>query len=535
MMSKAEQLGSCVYRLKSGNMSASERMKFKEKDELLSSLNEQQQQQTLTIHNGIQIGEILENCGLKYKCGQNEFAVHIHSGFESKKYPKLCVDGKYVMDEQLNNIGRGINVAVIDNISKSLIRVSNFDTYEKDSTNLETTLLTLRPGDILIAITFDEPSSKLSYISRLLFHEMGSAFAQNLQFRSSWYLITQKGINGYTPFEELHFPGGDGWGEPGVFRGCVPFQLKGTVVRPDKTIVENTKRQVVNEELTASKILHPLPISAEIINTPFVVWTGLTCSEYIPLTLETLIRQPGINVNNVIVFYHSNAACQSIVELIAVFGFKAKHVDLTNVDNVFTEIQRIVREIFPKAMQTIIIDENVLLSPDFLPYFGQLLPVLHFPNSKVVAISAFNDNSFGNTSECNNLVYRSNIDNYSLKFAAMIKNDFIIQANSNNESLSWSIENSSTNLNEIIIDEDILIPDVSRVYFALPSINVHLSDEKRTFFANYLKADIHVNMEEEVLLKDVDSLMTSEMYSQTVSALIAKSTSFDDIHKFDAY
>jgi len=32
---------------------------------------------------------------------------------------------------------------------------------------------------------------------------MGSNWAQNLQYRSSWYIITQKGIRGYTPYENV--------------------------------------------------------------------------------------------------------------------------------------------------------------------------------------------------------------------------------------------------------------------------------------------------------------------------------------------
>ena len=71
-------------------------------------------------------------------------------------------------------------------------------------------------------ITFDEPTSKsvqtnesfpqilifsvdyrLTKIAKLLLHQIGSNWAQNLMYRSSWYIITQKGIDGYTPYENV--------------------------------------------------------------------------------------------------------------------------------------------------------------------------------------------------------------------------------------------------------------------------------------------------------------------------------------------
>lgn len=103
-----------------------------------------------------------------------------------------------IIDKDINGCGRGINVAVVDSVTRSILSVSNYDTYTKDSSALETLLLTIRKGDIVILLTFDEPSSKLSQVTRLLLHELGSGMAQNLQHRASWYLVTQKGIKGKT-------------------------------------------------------------------------------------------------------------------------------------------------------------------------------------------------------------------------------------------------------------------------------------------------------------------------------------------------
>ena len=138
-----------------------------------------------------------------------------------------------IMDKGVNNCGRGINVAVIDSSSKSIISVSNYDTYQKDSSSLESLLMQIHEGDIVLLLTFDEPSSKLSQVARTLFHELGSGKAQNLNYRTSWYLITQKGISGYSPYEEIHLPSYNAsqaarsvWGSPHDIRMCLPLHCE---------------------------------------------------------------------------------------------------------------------------------------------------------------------------------------------------------------------------------------------------------------------------------------------------------------------
>lgn len=137
----------------------------------------------------------------------------------------------------MNGCGRGINVAVIDPFSRTILSVANYDTYDTDSAGLESLLLNLRDGDIVILMTFDEPSTKLSQVARLLLHEMGSGKAQNLNYRTSWYLISQKGISGYSPFEEIHLPSYNAsqaaksvWAQPHDVRICLPLHRESRVL-----------------------------------------------------------------------------------------------------------------------------------------------------------------------------------------------------------------------------------------------------------------------------------------------------------------
>jgi hypothetical protein len=105
-------------------------------------------------------------------------------------------------------------------------------------------LLSLRPGDKLILFTFDETLSKMSQIAKLLLHDLGSFEAQNVQFRTSWYLITEKSIQGYSPYEDIHLSAQGQWPIAHDVRLCVPPRIVGKQVHPDSSLVRNSKRKM---------------------------------------------------------------------------------------------------------------------------------------------------------------------------------------------------------------------------------------------------------------------------------------------------
>jgi len=70
--------------------------------------------------------------------------------------------------------GRGINIAVIEPTTYTIIAVENFDTYEYNSSNLDDWLdHMVKIGDVVIFFTFDEASKKLSKHTRNVLYYMG--------------------------------------------------------------------------------------------------------------------------------------------------------------------------------------------------------------------------------------------------------------------------------------------------------------------------------------------------------------------------
>lgn len=64
-----------------------------------------------------------------------------------------------MIDKDLNDAGRGLNLVVVGN-GKEVLKTAHFDTYAEDSTNLEIFLENLYDNVIVIACTFDEASQK---------------------------------------------------------------------------------------------------------------------------------------------------------------------------------------------------------------------------------------------------------------------------------------------------------------------------------------------------------------------------------------
>ncbi|XP_060859578.1 protein FAM3C-like [Metopolophium dirhodum] len=182
----------------------------------------------------IEVIEILPNCGLQTICSDNAFPIHIYTGKNKTDFPRLCIMGKYVMSFNRTAGGRGINVAVIESTTYTIMDVKNFDTYEYNSSNLDEWLdHMVKVGDVVIFFTFDEASKKLTKNTRNVLYNMGSGKIQDLWYRCQWFMVTQKGIQGITPYEKITYSHKNNWADVLDEKLCVPFQITGNPIVSD--------------------------------------------------------------------------------------------------------------------------------------------------------------------------------------------------------------------------------------------------------------------------------------------------------------
>uniref|UniRef100_A0A8B9RUG2 Family with sequence similarity 3 member D n=1 Tax=Accipiter nisus TaxID=211598 RepID=A0A8B9RUG2_9AVES len=174
-------------------------------------------------HHGLQLRSSLagtqlpqHKCGNKKSCPKNHFAFKITSGAANVVGPSICFDDMVLMSSMKNNIGRGLNIALVNG--------------ESDINKLDTFLQEIKHGTIVLTASYDDAATKMNDKVRTQFVELGSSHVSKLGFRDNWVFLGAKGLNNKSPFEE-HIKNDekknkyDGWPEMLELEGCAPRKM----------------------------------------------------------------------------------------------------------------------------------------------------------------------------------------------------------------------------------------------------------------------------------------------------------------------
>ncbi|XP_018940308.2 protein FAM3C [Cyprinus carpio] len=161
-------------------------------------------------------------CGLSKSCPEDHFVFKITSGAASVVGPKMCFQDNVLMSGVKNNVGRGINIALINGKTGELIRTDSFDMWSGDVNQLIKFLKEIEDGSIVMMATFDDPATKLNDEARNLIDGFGG-------LRDNWVFVGGKGIKTKSPFEQ-HIKNNaetnkyEGWPEVLEMEGCIPIK-----------------------------------------------------------------------------------------------------------------------------------------------------------------------------------------------------------------------------------------------------------------------------------------------------------------------
>ncbi|XP_060078502.1 protein O-linked-mannose beta-1,2-N-acetylglucosaminyltransferase 1-like [Ylistrum balloti] len=424
----------------------------------------------------IQPGRDLMYCGLKSACEDGTFSVMVDTGDGDRSAPKICVSGKIIVDKQVNDAGRGFNVVIIDHVSFQVKSISRFDTYSKDSLNLEFFLDKLEPDDIVIAVVNDDGSRKLSLHAKELFNQLGSSMVQNLKFRDVWYFVGQHGIKGFTKHEKISYAGYDGaW--PKILHNsfCVNKKLEGLKVAPDPGGYRNEGRRAFCKKYDGyadfcegskiDKMISPVGlvdknlVNNPVFDVPIIIIPGMDHNALVR-TLETTIMQPGVRPSLVTVMWDEKTVEHAeLADL-----FKYNNHSLSGSLNYIDQMQKALTtgwELHTEAKYLIVLEEEIVLAPDFLSFLGQSLVVVD-SDASLLGVSAWNYNGYDTTSGDRTLAYR--VEEFpGLGF--LLKRSVFDTYMKNRMSVCCSkrVWNNWALAGEEVVGE-ILIPDVSRIY-----------------------------------------------------------------------
>ncbi|XP_031714907.1 protein FAM3C [Anarrhichthys ocellatus] len=166
-------------------------------------------------------------CGLSKACPLGHFAFRMASGAASVVGPRICLEDKLIMSAVKNNVGRGVNIALVNGRTGEVIKTDFFDMWGGDVAPFIQFLKVIEEGTVVMMASFDDPSTKLNDEAKKLIADLGSTAISNLGFRDNWVFVGGKGIKTKSPFE-LHIKNNgdtnkfEGWPDVLEMEGCVP-------------------------------------------------------------------------------------------------------------------------------------------------------------------------------------------------------------------------------------------------------------------------------------------------------------------------
>lgn len=169
-------------------------------------------------------------CGLSKSCPANFFAFKIVSGAANVVGPSMCLEDHVIMSPVKNNVGRGLNIALVNGTTGTILGQKSFDMYSGDPSLLVKFLKEIPAGTLVLVASYDDPGTKLNDEIRQLFSNLGSAYTKQLGFRDSWVFLGAKDLKGKSPFEQFLKNNPDtnkyeGWPELLELEGCVPRKV----------------------------------------------------------------------------------------------------------------------------------------------------------------------------------------------------------------------------------------------------------------------------------------------------------------------
>ncbi|KAF6724771.1 Protein FAM3A [Oryzias melastigma] len=142
-------------------------------------------------------------CGLSAPCPPKHLAFRLVSGAANVIAPKVCLEDQMLMSSVKNNVGRGLNIALVNGVTGDLLETRTFDMWAGDVAELLKFLRPLHEGTLVFVTSFDDAATKMNDETRRLFEELGSTAVKELAFRDSWVFVGAKGIENKSPFEQV--------------------------------------------------------------------------------------------------------------------------------------------------------------------------------------------------------------------------------------------------------------------------------------------------------------------------------------------
>ncbi|XP_028430844.1 protein FAM3C [Perca flavescens] len=141
-------------------------------------------------------------CRLSRVCPPDHFALRINSGAANVVGPKICFDGKIIMSHVLNNVGPGLNIAVLNGENGILEKCGYLNMKVGNPEDILAYLKEIKPGMIVLVASFDDVATKMTKEMTEVFVGMGSTLIKSVKHRDSWVFAGRAGTETRSLFEK---------------------------------------------------------------------------------------------------------------------------------------------------------------------------------------------------------------------------------------------------------------------------------------------------------------------------------------------
>ncbi|KJE96186.1 O-linked-mannose beta-1,2-N-acetylglucosaminyltransferase 1 [Capsaspora owczarzaki ATCC 30864] len=453
-----------------------------------------------------------------------------------KQIGRITINGEVVFQEkEANDKGRGFNVAIVNQFNGKVMAIRTFDTYLEGAEEALIPFLSgIHAGRIVVMTIKDEGTFMLHDEARKsIADHLGATMVKGLHWRDMYAIIGRKGVPSFPPSEKVsRSPNLDSWGENVSTKATIALENPAEVTKCkwDPT-PENARRSVFCNahegygtlcDCNNPDDLNIVPTAAGIElenlqNVPVIVMAS-NRPQYLYRMLRSLLATAGMTPDRIIVFI--DGMLQEVFDVTELLGVRGVMHEPQGEKNgricyhYKYSLTRLFDEIAPSAPYTIIVEEDLEVSPDFLQYFDQTLPLMEL-DPTLYCISAWNDNGYMHSTKDAALLYR--IETMPglgwLLSRKLYKDELESKWPAPENRWDWDMwMRLPTNRK----GRECIIPDISRTYhFGASGVNMNYYFQK-AYFGNH-----RINKQADVDLRKPER-MTAKLYEEDLRALLAK-------------
>ncbi|XP_023270034.1 protein FAM3C-like [Seriola lalandi dorsalis] len=166
-------------------------------------------------------------CSISTVCPPNHSSIQLRSGAANIIGPKICFDGKTIMSHVMNNVGRGLNIVVLNGETGAVEKFGYLNMRGGNANEILAYLKEIKTGSIVLVASYDDVAEKLTDEMREIFVEMGSSLITSVRTRDSWVFAGRAGTEHKSLFEKQAVNDAktnvyEGWPDMVEVSGCFP-------------------------------------------------------------------------------------------------------------------------------------------------------------------------------------------------------------------------------------------------------------------------------------------------------------------------